>query len=48
MKIHLWHSDTCEWKLHNSENEDFKKQLESRKIIISNYAKIDNYAEIGK
>ena len=42
MKIYLWNK--TEWKLFNSEDNDFKKQLEKRKIIIGYSAKIGDYA----
>ncbi len=45
MRIYLW--DKVEWKLFDSEDKDFKKELEVRKIIISDSAKIGNSVEIG-
>src|SRR3990167_11252608 len=47
MIIYLWHDDTSEWKLYDSEDSNFKKELEDRKIVIGNEAFIGDWASIG-
>ena len=47
MKIYLKNLKTYDWELKEGSLKDLKKDLDDRKIIVSETASIGNYARIG-